>query len=137
MRIANDSSSVTQWWKDCIGEGRSFPVWAANGIDTLAKPEKGTLVCINPDALKGGTRARFGPPLWKYQPADKSRKAICIDRRVYFTTEREAWVAYYTELQLQQKKAEEKIRTVEREIESTLAQLVLQQATEIAKRGEK
>lgn len=52
MRIPNNSNDITRWWKENKCESNTITVWACNGKTTLAKPEKGELICNNPNALK-------------------------------------------------------------------------------------
>lgn len=100
MRIPNNSNDITRWWKENKCESNTITVWACNGKTTLAKPEKGELICNNPNALKDGARRLHGRPVWKYLPNNKLR-AIGCENRYYFTTERECWIAYSVQLEAQ------------------------------------
>jgi hypothetical protein len=132
MRIPNNSNDITRWWKENKCESNTITVWACNGKTTLAKPEKGELICNNPNALKDGARRLHGRPVWKYLPNNKLR-AIGCENRYYFTTERECWIAYSVQLEAQSRILKERQLKVTESIDTALAQIISIQDREMGK----
>ena len=123
MRIPNNSNDITRWWKENKCESNTITVWACNGKITLAQPEKGELICNNPNALKDGARRLHGRPVWKYLPNNRLR-AIGCENRYYFTTERECWIAYSVQLEAQSRILKERQLKVTESIDTALAQII-------------
>lgn len=130
MKIPNNSSDITKWWKDNKCESNTIPIWACNGKTTVAQPEKGELICTNPSTLKEGAKRSIGRPVWKYLPNNRLR-AIGCENRYYFTTEKECWVAYADELEDQSKLLKEKQIKISNSLEAALAKITVLQDGEL------
>lgn len=125
MRIPNDSKGITKWWKENQYTGYEIPVWACDGVTSLIPPEKGKLVCINPDTLVGDRKTILSTPsIWKYKKNGSQRRAVGCENRTYYTSENECWDAYVIRLQLQEKRLKKRLLQINEEINSSLTKII-------------
>ena len=111
---------------------RAIQLQYGHAMAKSLQPEKGELICNNPNALKDGARRLHGRPVWKYLPNNRLR-AIGCENRYYFTTERECWIAYSVQLEAQRRILKERQLKVTESIDTSLAQIISIQDREMGK----